>query len=114
MLKFHNFLVDWVRSIDISKTRLNAKFEKEIDRENDFFLTFNYTYVFEEIYGAENVCHIHGERDDFDENILFGHNHDHEGEEYENSHIGTTESLGKIHRLLKKDTDKALDLGIRF
>ncbi|MDO8156049.1 hypothetical protein FKQ51_01400 [Bacillus toyonensis] len=114
MLKFHKFLVDWVRSIDISKARLNTKFEKEIDRENDFFLTFNYTYVLEEIYGAENVCHIHGEQDDYDENIFFGHGYERDEEEYESSHIGAMESLGKIHRLLKKDTDRALDLAEFF
>ncbi|MGH0973223.1 bacteriophage abortive infection AbiH family protein [Bacillus cereus group sp. MYBK69-2] len=112
MLKFHKFLVDWVRSIVISNTRPNARFEGLIDRENDFFLTFNYTCVLEDIYGAENVCHIHGAQYDFDSNILFGHGH--VRNDFESRHIGATESLQKTHKLLEKDTNKALEYAEEF
>lgn len=109
MLKFHKFLVDWVKSIDISDTSPIAKFEKLIDNEDDYFLTFNYTCVLEDIYEAngDNVCHIHGAEYSCDSEILFGHGH--VRNEYESSHIGATESLTKIHSLLKKDTNRALD-----
>lgn len=112
MLKFHKFLVDWVKSIDISNTRLNAKFEDLIDRENDFFLTFNYTCVLENIYDADNVWHIHGAQYDFDSNIFFGHGQ--VRNDFESRHIGATESLQKTHKLLEKDTNKALEYAEEF
>jgi Bacteriophage abortive infection AbiH len=112
MLKFHKFLVDWVRSIDISNICSNARFEGLIDRENDFFLTFNYTYMLEDIYGADNVCHIHGAQYDDDSNILFGHGH--VRNDFESRHIGATGSLQKTHELLEKDTDKALEYAEEF
>ncbi|WP_257152566.1 bacteriophage abortive infection AbiH family protein [Bacillus sp. AFS059628] len=109
MLKFHKFLVDWVRSIDISDTIPIENFKTLIDNEDDYFLTFNYTCVLEDIYDAneDNVCHIHGAQYSCDSKMLFGHGH--VRDEYESLHIGATESLEKIHRLLKKDTNSALD-----
>ncbi|WP_074554515.1 bacteriophage abortive infection AbiH family protein [Bacillus cereus] len=108
MLKFHKFLVDWVKSIDISDTIPNEKFKALIDNEDDYFLTFNYTCVLEDIYDVyeDNICHIHGAEYSCDSEILFGHGN--VRDEYESSHIGATESLEKIHRLLKKDTNSAL------
>ncbi|HDR3908604.1 MULTISPECIES: bacteriophage abortive infection AbiH family protein [Bacillus cereus group] len=110
MLKFHNVLVDWVQTIDINKTspKPKEKFKKLIDSENDYFLTFNYTYVLEDIYGADgdNVCHIHGAQYDCASDIFFGHGD--VREDFETCHIGATESLQKIHKVLEKDTHKAL------
>ncbi|PGW35161.1 bacteriophage abortive infection AbiH family protein [Bacillus thuringiensis] len=108
MLRFHNFLVDWVQAIDITKTSPIEKFEELIDSENDYFLTFNYTCVLEDIYGAtgDNVCHIHGAEYDCASDIHFGHGD--VREDFESCHIGATESLQKIHKLLEKDTHKAL------
>ncbi|KAA0768163.1 MULTISPECIES: bacteriophage abortive infection AbiH family protein [Bacillus cereus group] len=108
MLKFHDFLVDWVQTIDIKKTSPKEKFEKLIDSENDYFLTFNYTYVLEDIYGADgdNVCHIHGAQYDCASDIFFGHGD--VRDDFESCHTGATESLQKIHKLLEKDTHEAL------
>lgn len=50
----------WVNQIDISKTTPNHSFQKLIDPEGDYFLTFNYTRTLEDIYHAKNVFHIHG------------------------------------------------------
>ncbi len=41
-----------------------------IDAENDYFVSFNYTLVLEKIYGAKNVCHVHGNTKN---NIIMGH-----------------------------------------
>lgn len=108
MLKFHNFLVDWVQTIDITKASPKEKFKELIDSENDYFLTFNYTCVLEDIYGADgdNVCHIHGAEYDCASDIHFGHGG--VREDFESCHWGATESLQKIHKVLEKDTHKAL------
>ncbi|PGO78147.1 hypothetical protein CN980_09920 [Bacillus cereus] len=114
MLKFHKFLVDWVRTIDISETCTQEKFEKLIDIENDYFLTFNYTCVLEDVYGVDydNICHIHGAEYNCDSEILFGHGD--RRNDFKSKHIVATESLQKIHRILEKDTNKALKQSMYF
>lgn len=60
---------EWVSSIDISML------EKKLSLpENARFITFNYTSTLQSTYGiADNqVCHIHGRAETFDE-LIFGH-----------------------------------------
>lgn len=48
---------EWISSIDISKTKRKYYF-----KDSDYFLTFNFTSVLEDVYSIrkENICHIHG------------------------------------------------------
>lgn len=48
---------EWVQQIDLSNALKKYAF-----RSSDLFLTFNYTYLLEEIYdiNPSNICHIHG------------------------------------------------------
>lgn len=50
----------WVDQIDINNIKPNTSFQKLINPNEDYFLTFNYTRTLEEIYNAKNVFHIHG------------------------------------------------------
>lgn len=64
------FFSDWVSSIDIDKVKKIDSFDRLIDRENDYFVCFNYTSTLEKVYSAKNVCHVHGNTK---ENIILGH-----------------------------------------
>ncbi|MDP5239743.1 bacteriophage abortive infection AbiH family protein [Uliginosibacterium sp. 31-16] len=59
----------WVTEIDISMVE-----RKLVLVENAKFLTFNYTSTLESVYGIadEQVLHIHGKAEAFDE-LIFGH-----------------------------------------
>lgn len=48
---------EWVNDIDVSTVIKRFAF-----REDDLFLTFNYTSILEDVYSVlkDNVCHIHG------------------------------------------------------
>ena len=64
---------DWVDTIDISDANAHKDdvFADIADFACDLFLSFNYTFTLERVYGAKNVCHIHGCQGS-DEH-LFGH-----------------------------------------
>lgn len=51
---------EWAKQIDISK--INPKLLLEKNKNNNFYLTFNYTRVLEECYqiAGGKICHIHG------------------------------------------------------
>ncbi|HDW8007356.1 bacteriophage abortive infection AbiH family protein [Bacillus cereus] len=98
-LKVKDLFSEWVNSIDISDARPIKRFRDKIDIENDVFLTFNYTSVLENLYGAEYVFHIHGTQG-FE--IIIGHGVSRE--DFENRYVGSEWALSKIHRSLKKDT----------
>ncbi|MBZ5482421.1 hypothetical protein JGU65_24865 [Bacillus sp. T_4] len=51
---------EWVNTIDISGISPINSFANLLHPYEDIFLTFNYTTVLEDIYGAKNVKHIHG------------------------------------------------------
>lgn len=59
----------WIEGIDISVVSKKMQFDL-----NDRFLTFNYTSTLQLVYGidVDNIFHIHGRSDDFDE-LVFGH-----------------------------------------
>jgi len=56
----YNLFDIWVNQIDITSVTPNESFQKLINPEDDYFLTFNYTKTLEQIYNAKNVFHIHG------------------------------------------------------
>ncbi len=71
-------LKKWVLSLKINNAR-SENFFKDSFTSEDYFLTFNYTNLLEEIYeiNENNVIHIHGNAGmavfDLDD-IIFGHN----------------------------------------
>lgn len=99
--------VEWVNE-ELSK--LNADMLEnvaDILEGDNQFLSFNYTTTLESAYGKNNVCHIHGQIGDEEENIYFGHGDD---EAYPESlaTMGAEVALGELKRSLRKDTAKAL------
>ncbi|WP_249598680.1 bacteriophage abortive infection AbiH family protein [Peribacillus frigoritolerans] len=94
---------EWVNTIDISSTFPMNSFANLLNPSKDTFLTFNYTTVLEEIYGAEDVQHLHGIQNG---EIIFGH-----GEEEKDgfsTFTFTTPPLLLLHSILKKDTESIL------
>ncbi len=74
ILKIKYFFEKWITSLDSSQIRPLSSFKKFINIDKDYFLTFNYTALLENIYGAKKVCHVHGNDSG---NIIFGHGVDH-------------------------------------
>ena len=68
--KIQLFFKDWITNISIEKVKKIDAFKKNIDIEKDYFITFNYTNVLENIYGVKNICHVHGNQNT---DIIFGH-----------------------------------------
>ena len=98
---------EWVETIDIAKARPKAKFQRLIDPSHDLFLNFNYTQTLEELYGIQNVCHIHGM---LGETLLVGHGAE---PRFDDNHwspyIGSEDSIELIQNILRKDTAGALE-----
>ena len=70
---------DWVRNIDVyEKYGIDSEEDKlpYILDKNGLFLSFNYTETLEEIYKIpdEQICHIHGFRENSSDNLIIGHN----------------------------------------
>ncbi len=106
------FFEDWINTIYISKWRKKIPdFNCLIDKENDYFLTFNYTDTLELIYKVKNVCHIHGRQGEY---LYFGHGTDFDFYEDGDYPIGSESYLQSIHNSLKKDTLSALRLHQEF
>lgn len=102
-----DYFTDWVDTIeDIEAVPSKDDFAALIDKEDDHFLTFNYTTTLEILYQAKNVCHIHGEQGG---DLLVGHGND---EDYYETNMGTytgsQEGLQKIQELLRKNTAGAM------
>lgn len=59
------FFFSWVNNIDLAKVKRKATIDDIIRRETDLVLSFNYTEMFEMVYGVciGNICHIHGVRE---------------------------------------------------
>ncbi|MBT2606032.1 bacteriophage abortive infection AbiH family protein [Bacillus sp. ISL-53] len=100
-IKIKDIFSKWIDSISLRGVNAKKSFQNLIDRENDIFLTFNYTRVLEEIYETEDVFHIHGEQGG---PIVIGHG-EFRDEEFYNRYIGSEEHLEEIHEALRKDTN---------
>lgn len=106
ILEITEYFADWIDTIEIIDTQPIARFEKLIDRDKDWFLTFNYTETLEILYGAKNVCHIHGKQGG---ELLFGHGDDTDyTEDFMNRHIGSEDSLQAMQEKLRKNTKGAI------
>ncbi|MFJ5791037.1 bacteriophage abortive infection AbiH family protein [Lysinibacillus sp. NPDC093197] len=102
-IQIKEFFSRWINSIDISDVEVKPTLNDLIDASNDYVINFNYTRVLEDIYGVENVFHIHGEQNN---EIIIGHGV--EREDFENGYVGTEFSLAELHSSLRKDTSKII------
>ena len=67
------YLKQWVRTVKIRDTKPHTSF---VDKnENDFYITFNYTSVLENVYGIDpaRIIHIHGSLHEYDDDPILGH-----------------------------------------
>ena len=104
--KIKDYFSDWIKTINISNTKPNTAFQKLINKNQDLFLTFNYTDTLEKIYHAKNVYHIHGKQG---EELIFGHGNSQDlYDEYMNSYIGSENQMSDLQFILKKDTDAVI------
>ncbi|TWL55428.1 hypothetical protein CHCC15325_3096 [Bacillus licheniformis] len=102
-LKIKDLFFEWVSIIDISEAPFKESFYNLIDPERDIFMTFNYTYVLEEIYDADNVEHIHGKQGEY---TIIGHGDT--GREFQSYPLGTEWSLSQLYDSLRKNTDEVI------
>lgn len=103
----------WINTIDVSEAKVKVDFVKLIKNE-DLFLTFNYTETLEEVYEVSNeqICYIHGKQN---EEIYFGHGDtDDITDYYMEKHIGSENSISEIYENLRKKTELALESKINF
>lgn len=71
--KLAGYLKQWIRTIRIRDV---IPVTSQINKDNDdFFITFNYTSVLENIYQIDrgNVLHIHGSLHDYNDDPILGH-----------------------------------------
>lgn len=80
---------------------------------DSLFLSFNYTYTLEKLYGVKNVLHIHGTVDAEDDDILFGHNIEESVMDLFPDYFGV-EDIDNIQRFLHKDTQAAILRNSKF
>ncbi|MHA4067887.1 bacteriophage abortive infection AbiH family protein [Bacillus cereus] len=103
-LKIKELFAEWINTIDIDEVEPKESFCELLDPYIDHFLTFNYTSVLEEVYGAMDVEHIHGmQRSD----IIIGHGIC--GRDFQSGPTGTEWELSQIHDSLRKDTRKIIE-----
>lgn len=56
--KLQKYVLEWLQTIDTSKAA--CKKGRLINNKNDLFISFNYTDTLENVYGINNVLHLHG------------------------------------------------------
>ena len=109
--RINMYFQDWVRTIEKAENK-NNKFEILINPNDDLFLNFNYTYTLEELYNAQNVCHIHGNQDS---NIIFGHgSNEDRTDEFQQKWLGAEHALNQFQYTMKKDVITAYKKHIDF
>ncbi|WP_312151027.1 bacteriophage abortive infection AbiH family protein [Paenibacillus odorifer] len=112
VLEISDYFSEWIESIEIDEFSPKNDFVNLIDKENDLFLTFNYTQTLEVLYKVKNVCHIHGEQGS---DLMFGHGDDATyTEQFMDSHVGAEDYLQEMHEKLRKDTAGAINRNQEF
>lgn len=88
----------WVEKVNIQGTS-----EKFSLLKNAKYLSFNYTNTLEEVYGIENVCHIHGAVGKH-ERLIFGHRliYEHKGCVFEDNNQAVT----GFHQIFYKESEE--------
>ena len=107
ILQLPLYFSEWISTIDVKKTTPKEDFIQLVNKQNDFFLSFNYTKTLEHLYGIENVCHIHGVQG-IDEELIFGHGSDYNYDFDYIDYRGVEAFFEEMHDRLKKDTAKVL------
>lgn len=102
-IKIKDFFSEWVNTIEINNCKKKDKLVDLINKDEDIFLTFNYTTVLEDIYDVKNVFHIHGVQD---RNIVIGHGKDEI--KHKSKYIGSEYNVEEIHENLRKNTDEII------
>lgn len=99
------FFQEWVKAIKIAEEPLDD-IVSLINPKSDLFLTFNYTDTLERLYNVENVCHIHGNKD---ESLYVGHGENifDPDNDYSTYFSGSEYDLRQLHEHLRKNTDEA-------
>lgn len=111
-IKVSDYFSDWINTIQIDDTISLKEDFKSLLKEEDLFLTFNYTETLEKLYQVKNICHIHGK---VGEELLFGHGNT--NDYYEDdmiSYIGAENELQQIHEALRKNTIEAIKRNSKF
>lgn len=102
---------DWLSTIEHPKNGISG-FKNIIDKDNDLFLTFNYTKTLEVIYNVKNICHIHGM---ISEKIYWGHGKNkYDTDSIQRKWFGAENYINKLQNKLKKDTQGAFLKNISF
>lgn len=106
VIMIKKYFSDWIEKIDISSAKPIEAFEKLIDKDNDLFLTFNYTRTLEKLYDAKKVFHIHGQQGG---ELIFGHgNSEDYYDHYIGKYTGSEYHISELQYELKKDTSKVI------
>lgn len=63
VIEIKKLFAEWVDTIDLANVRIDENFSKLI-KDNDLFLSMNYTYTLEQVYGISEkmIVHLHGEQ----------------------------------------------------
>ncbi|MBF8971147.1 AbiH family protein [Streptococcus sp. NLN76] len=103
---------NWVRSIMETEeySNLSALKQTIMNDSNNFFLTFNYTEVLEEVYGISpsKICHIHGSIEE--DRFLYGHGEKVFPEDVPEFYIGLEHALLTLQNEFKKPVSKQLSV----
>lgn len=107
------FFSQWIYNTKpIKQLKVKKRFLNLLRDNQNFFINFNYTSTLQDIYGVQEVCHIHGK---IGEVLYFGHGDKEEKfDSYQVSLIGAENELDSLHKLLKKDTKRALENHYNF
>lgn len=111
LANIQEIFAEWVKKIE--RTDIEPKFKLE---QNDYYLTFNYTHVLEDIYDIEpsHILHIHGESNE-PQSIVVGHNTEYKVADYITPKIRKYDLEDSIKQMvsvfadLKKDTKRILE-----
>lgn len=104
---------EWVDTIDLTNARIDKNFSKLI-QDDDLFLSMNYTYTLEQVYGISEkmIIHLHGEQK---KDIIFGHgNSKNYWEYYNNYYTGAEDNISELYDTLRKDTNKVIRNNSKF
>ena len=107
ILQIPDYFSEWISMVDLIKTAPKEDFTQLVNKESDFFLSFNYTETLEYLYGVKDVCHIHGTHGT-DEELIFGHGSDYNCDFDYIDHHGVEVFFEEMHEKLRKDTTKVL------
>lgn len=107
IIEIKRLFAEWVDTIDLTNTKIDYNFSK-LKKDDDLFLSMNYTYTLEQVYGISEgrIVHLHGKQK---EDIIFGHgNSKNYWEHYNNYYTGAEENISELYEALRKDTEQVI------